>query len=99
IADLPLVPVDDLATGRVGRQPVDERATLPFGDPHDVVHAHAEDERLASRPVAPHERMLTPPAPSRTLAPRLGRTPARLLLRRRVRVRRAVRGLEAVNDA
>src|SRR5512139_2912689 len=64
-----------------------------------MVHAHPEDERLASRAMAPDEWMLTLPASARTRPASFHRTPRRLLRRRGVGIRGMVRRLETVDDA
>src|SRR5262245_58988621 len=86
IAELPFVPVADLAPCRMGGQLFDQRATLGLRDTGDMVHGHPEDERLASRAMAPDQRMLTPAPATRTLAASFRCVPARLLLRGGIRV-------------
>src|SRR5262249_12589784 len=86
VAELPFVPVDDLPARRMAAQLLDERAALGVGHSRDMVHGHAEDERLASGLVPPDERMLLHADASCTTALRFGGAPACQLLGRGVRV-------------
>src|SRR5262245_63494104 len=83
----------------MGCQLFDQRATLGLGETDDMVHAHPENERLASRAMTPDQRMLTPAAATRAFAASFRCTPARLLLRGGIRVRGTIRRLETVHDA
>src|SRR5262249_24000304 len=65
----------------------------------DMIHSHSEDERLASRPVAPDQRMLTHAPSPRPLAPGFRFAPGRQFLWGGRWVRGTIRGLEAVDHA
>src|SRR5215472_4525876 len=99
VTESPFVPVDDLWTCRMSGQLLDQRTTLGFGHADDMVHSHSEDERLASRSVAPDQRMLTHAPSPRPLAPGFRFAPGRQFLWGGRWVRGTIRGLEAVDHA